>query len=390
MKASLSEHPLEAVRAKLSSRCASASVPVVPHIEPSNARRVIVLGAGASAADGAPTQEGLFRKYVEIINRPESSHRTCERDIATLFFSLWGIDIDRNMKQQHFPTFEEVLGLLELSVARGESFKRFGGMHQETPRSHRLRAHLISLIATVLEDTLQCENVHHSGLVRALKGLGWQGRTDFISLNYDILIDNALRDDLAGTEPDYAVTFRSGLDGGVTESKLLKIHGSLNWMFCPTCNKIDLYPGTKIVATIARHPGQMTCPTCDDPRMPIVVPPTFFKVMSNFYLQQIWKAAEETLMQADHIIFCGYSFPDADLHFKYLLKRAEINRRDENHPPEVFVVNEHTGKSDYQRDAEKDRFLRFYRNKGLVHWTKLSFADFATNPGRYAEGDSWA
>lgn len=372
-------------------KAAPTAAPRLPLIDPEKARRVIVLGAGASAADGAPTQDGLFRKYVEIINRPHTAHPTSERDLAALFFSLWGIDIDRKLKKQHFPTFEEVLGLLELAIARGESFKRFSGLYHETQRSYRLRGYLISLIATVLEDTLQGANVRHSGLIRSLRRLGWLDRTDFISLNYDLLIDNALRDDSTNTGPDYAISFRLHPSGEKTTSKLLKIHGSLNWLFCPTCNEIDLYPGTKIVADIAHHPGQMTCDTCEDPRMPIVIPPTFFKVMSNFYLQQIWKAAEGTLMQADHIIFCGYSFPDADLHFKYLLKRAEINRRDdETRYTEVFVVNEHPGKSPYQRDAEKDRFLRFYRNESLVHWTTLSFAEFADNPGRYAESVSWS
>ena len=133
----------------------------------------------------------------------------------------------------------------------------------------------------------------------------------------------------------------------------------------------------------------MTCQYCQEPRVSVVIPPTFFKVMSNFYLQQVWKTTEETLRDADHLIFCGYSFPEADLHFKYLLKRAEINREEGTIPPEVFIINEHAGKGDSQREAEKDRFLRFFRNKGLVHWTKLSFGDFAANPASYSDPTNW-
>ena len=47
--------------------------------------------------------------------------------------------------------------------------------------------------------------------------------------------------------------------------------------------------------------------------------------MSNRYLQEIWYKSEKALKEAKNIYFCGYSFPDADIHIKYLLKRAEIN-----------------------------------------------------------------
>jgi hypothetical protein len=181
----------------------------------------------------------------------------------------------------------------------------------------------------------------------------------------------------------------------------------LNWLYCPACSALDLFPGEKIAAQILREPAAMTCHRCQEPRVPIIIPPTLFKVMSNFYLQQTWKKAEEVLRKADHLIFCGYSFPDADLHFKYLLKRAEINRcglhvgstklpLSHHFPPErqptnleVFIVNEQHGKKPDAREAEKDRYLRFFRDKPLVHWTKLSFADFAASPASYADPVNW-
>jgi hypothetical protein len=214
-------------------------------------------------------------------------------------------------------------------------------------------------------------------------------------------------------EPDYAIVFRSATDalGGGTdtwEPQLLKLHGSLNWLYCPTCNAMDLFPGEKIVTRLAHDAPNLVCQTCKEPRLPIVIPPTFFKVMSNFYLQQIWKRAEDILRKADHLIFCGYSFPDADLHFKYLLKRAEINRvsnpgspsrlpvsefpSEEDYQPdhlEVFIVNEHEGKTSETRQAEQDRYRRFFRDKSNVHWTNLSFENLAGNPRAYVDPTNW-
>ena len=109
--------------------------------------------------------------------------------------------------------------------------------------------------------------------------------------------------------------------------------------------------------------------------------------MSNFYLQQIWKRAEDELKQASRIVFCGYSFPDADMHIKYLLKRAEVNRTGE--APEVFIVNEHKGKKKQQREMEMDRYMRFFRQKDKVHWTKLSFEKFAANPTLIEDKSKW-
>jgi NAD-dependent SIR2 family protein deacetylase len=217
----------------------------------------------------------------------------------------------------------------------------------------------------------------------------------FISLNYDLLIDNAIEELSIQTGqhalPDYGVKFtpephRDNILFPRT-NLLLKLHGSLNWLYCPTCNNLSLFPGHKIAAELPGGPWRFHCQECREIRVPIIIPPTFFKVMSNFYLQQIWKRAEEELKKANRIVFCGYSFPDADMHIKYLLKRAEVNRVGE--APEVFIVNEHKGKKKQGREMEMDRYMRFFRQKDKVHWTKLSFKQFAANPTLIEDSSKW-
>ncbi len=386
-----------------------------PIKQPADARKVIILGAGASRADGAPLQAGLIPEFANIIHQRGISGtlRPADQDLCDFFQKFWGANIKSvDWDDETYPTFEEALGLLELANARGEFFKGFGSLPHRTPLAHKIHAHLIGLIATVLDHTLQGINRHHDTLAHSLGQLGWFGKTSFISLNYDLLIDNALRRELE-VEPDYAIVFHSvteALGGGTDtwEPPLLKLHGSLNWLYCPTCNAMDLFPGAKIVARLAHDAPNLVCQTCKEPRLPIVIPPTFFKVMSNFYLQQIWKRAEDILRQADHLIFCGYSFPDADLHFKYLLKRTEINRvsnqdspsqlplsefpSEEEYQPEhleVFIVNEHAGKTSEARQAEGDRYRRFFRDKANIHWTKLTFEDLAADPTTYADPANW-
>lgn len=362
----------------------------VNHTPVQHPQTVIFLGAGASKADGAPIQLELFRGFFESCREqgPYSSTNEMKRELSTYFEWMWGIDVDQgNLSAARFPTFEEALGLLELAESKGEFFRGFGGLSQNATRGKELRAHLISLIAVYLEKKLRIGGNYHLALVNQLRDQECLEQTAFISLNYDILIDNSLI--LQGaTGIDYAVAFNNQNNPQRPRAiPLLKLHGSLNWLYCPTCNALDHYPGEKIAAQLTDHPHRGVCDRCQEPRVPIIIPPTFFKVMSNVYLQLIWKRAEEELKRAGRIIFCGYSFPEADMHIKYLLKRAEVNRMGE--APKVFIVNEHPDKTEQQRQREKDRYERFFREKERVHFTRLSFEKFASNPNLIEDQSKW-
>ena len=114
---------------------------------------------------------------------------------------------------------------------------------------------------------------------------------------------------------------------------LLKIHGSLNWLYCPVCNHIKLTP--KEERAIKAFYDIEKCEECKTPMEPVIIPPTFYKEMSNPFIQQIFLKADKVLRNAKRIFICGYSFPDADLHVKYLLKRAEQFRGE---TPEIYIL----------------------------------------------------
>lgn len=352
---------------------------------------VIVLGAGASASDGAPVQSELFHEYFESATMRGRVSLEMREDLKKYFMKLWGIDVSTDsLDGTKFPTFEEALGLLEIAHARGEFFKGLSWSDQPLGRARELRSHLTALIALIIEEKLRGECPNHAKLVSQLKESDSLASTTFVSLNYDIIIDNVI-ERVTNEIPDYRVSFspephRNGASWEPCVT-LLKLHGSLNWLFCTVCNTLSLFSGRKAAAELPGAPWGFRCSACHEIQIPIIIPPTFFKVMSNFYLQQIWKRAEEELKRADRIIFCGYSFPDADIHVKYLLKRAEVNRN--GPPPSIFIVNEHRKKKKQQREQEKDRYERFFREKGRVHWTKLSFQQFAADPNLIEDQSKW-
>ncbi|MBU0515656.1 MAG: SIR2 family protein [Proteobacteria bacterium] len=335
---------------------------------------VVILGAGASASDGAPVQSQLFQSYFK-----ESVNGTDEftKEIEQFFKHFFGIDPWRIEDHTEFPTFEEVLGILEIAISREESFRNYPLM-PSAPKIQNARERIVFLIARILQETLQQNITKHNELVLNLHRNNKLLTTAFISLNYDILIDNALTRMYDDVDLDYGVEFTNFQrvddwrpprpDKSVN---LLKLHGSLNWLYCPTCASLTITPKDKAVSTLVDHP--IECDDCGSNMVPIVIPPTFFKVMSNYFLQTIWRKAEGVLLETERLIFCGYSFPDADIHIRYLLKRVEINRND---TPEVFIINCHEHKDEHEKGIEENRYRRFFSRKDRIHYLTNSFEDF--------------
>lgn len=345
-----------------------------------NIKDVIILGAGASKSEGAPLQNELFKEFFEYYKQVLKGKRWSlskkqEKELVEYFKKFWGIDIENFQNRDvKFPTFEECLGILDLAYHRGESFKGYSKEKVE-----QIRNALIFLIAKVLDEKLRGKIIYHRKLVDRLERDGSLKQTAFLSLNYDIIIDNVLANKYPEYHLDYGIDFINfeREDGWKRPDKdkavlLLKIHGSLNWLYCPTCNHIELTPKEK--GAIKAFYKAEKCEECGTPMERVIIPPTFYKDMRNPFIQEVFLKADKVLRNAERIFICGYSFPDADLHVKYLLKRAEQYRGE---PQEIYVINEHPDKEDRQGEEEKQRIDRFFKNKEKIHYMNLSFEEFA-------------
>jgi NAD-dependent SIR2 family protein deacetylase len=348
-------------------------------------KSAIFLGAGASSAEGAPTQSNLFRDYFELIRtRNRNVVYEMESELRTFFSLMFDIDVDyQNLISIQFPTFEEALGILDLADMRNESFKNYSNINiaSNSGRLKRLRIYLILLMAEILHEKLETSRGFHLKLVNNLKSLDKLDKTIFLTTNYDILIDNALLSLYPDILLDYGIYFINFNLSGDWERpdensvKLFKLHGSLNWLYCPTCNNIKLTPREKGIIKLIREPAEALCKNCETIYSPVIVPPSFFKDFTNVFLSSVWNKAENFLHEVEQIIFCGYSFPSADIHIKYLLKRIQKNRSSGI----IFtVINNHPGKSKAEADEEKTRYIRFLGP--TVNYTEFSFEEFVNNP----------
>lgn len=361
-------------------------------------KTAIFLGAGASASEGAPLQSKLFSEYFKKVKKPR-------KEIKDFFAKMFDIDAKNlaNLDKAIFPTFEEALGILDLADIRNESFKGFvnANVHEDGRlQLQQLRQYFSLLLATVIGKSVDSSKMHHSTLVDELHKLTGLSNVFFISTNYDTLIDNALIKALEFKDKiylDYGIDFinfdekdsKNSEDSGDRWVKpgnpsvnLYKIHGSLNWLYCPTCNNVRLTPKEK-TGFIKLHDehtkeSKSKCRSCKTDYCPIIVPPTFYKDFTNVYLSIIWNKVEKDLLNTEHLIFCGYSFPDADMHIKYLIKRAQKNRK--GRKLKISVVNNHPGKNEESKYEEEYRFKRYLGDK--VNYTPYSFEDFAENPSK--------
>jgi hypothetical protein len=116
--------------------------------------------------------------------------------------------------------------------------------------------------------------------------------------------------------------------------KILKLHGSLNWVvrinsIRPSAGILSNGPeGRDLYLVIKRRIlGRETIVRTGRGRTrwqtwPIVVPPVYAKHALRSTLQDVWNEARHALEEADRIAFFGYSLPAIDVEAEKLVERA--------------------------------------------------------------------
>ncbi|QIB69727.1 hypothetical protein Ami103574_10510 [Aminipila butyrica] len=350
-------------------------------------KTVIFLGAGASKADGAPLQRELFCSYFQACEdegfnrRYPLKHSKVKGLVDRYFKNFFAFEEDFNYRQAVFPTFEEALGILDLAIERNEKYR------SDLGNLYKYRTALIFAMAQAIQYKIEArqngmQGESHAKLIENLEEVISQGDITFISTNYDIILDNVLGRKF---DVDYGFYHLDRGDAAEKSVKLLKIHGSLNWKYCPVCKCIDAKIDPQGTLSIVDNPGAVTCGQCRGEAQYIIVPPTYYKDMGNVYLTNIWNNAEKVLREADHIVFSGYSLPSADMHIKYLLKRAELNRAKEN-PFKATVINYFPDKINGAIQKEEHRYHRFFKHSSQIRYIReMSFQEFSKDPFQVLE-----
>jgi NAD-dependent SIR2 family protein deacetylase len=191
----------------------------------------------------------------------------------------------------------------------------------------------------------QANTAYHDRFVRRVwANAGRDGQNfSIITTNWDILVDNAVRrfkDDPSAEGPpglsygplDFQGPKRSpGARAAQASFRVLKLHGSLNWWFCPEDGYVDTSQTEKGHLPFYERGEGPRCPSTgapdhsSGPMEPFLVPPSAQKFDSSGpeeAMRTLWEAARLELHHAQRISFVGYSFPDLDVQFKMLVNQA--------------------------------------------------------------------
>jgi hypothetical protein len=323
-------------------------------------KTVYILGAGFSKTAQFPLQRELLQAVLDDI-------LLLSGDILSPPNALLdGFKKDRELIKEFadtsFPSrehlqFEDVFTLLDEAILERAHFAKYPEKDLREIRSAWIRAILFTL-HQISEQHLKGSDMRHRAIAAALieQRIAATIKGDpfsIISLNWDSLVEDSIYWVLKKTE-----AFRNGkaladIDSCIYTTplpksahtpstkqkacqifniKLLKMHGSSTWLRCPCSNLVytglgmdepahDIYVKPTVSPFIQEHLDDREK---DSPSIlePFIITPTFTKVFDLPHIQTTWHNAFVELREADQVIFIGYSLPDADYHFRTLLRRA--------------------------------------------------------------------
>jgi len=244
-----------------------------------------------------------------------------------------------------------------------------------------------------VEDTQTPEHNWYGDLFEVVRG-----EPQTITLNYDILLDTVLfqlAEKRCGAQarPDYGCDIQTGpyRDRSRVHGRLLKLHGSLNWLYCPSCRRLDigmcnshstvcgvlkeLYNNRPALEEHYRSRAT-TCQQCGTPLGAVMITPTRVKDYRNPHIQSVWYQAECLMRRADHACFIGYSLPNDDLEVIDLLRRGL-----EHLPANAVTVIEYDHEEERQLgDHPVGRRYRSLFGEG-INWYTKGFSDWVQHVG---------
>ena len=147
--------------------------------------------------------------------------------------------------------------------------------------------------------------------------------TTIVTTNCDSCIDQAIQE--KGLHCEYLVGQTENATKSVT-ANLIKMHGSINWFYCDSCQEMDISDLMAIKQSSDKdkpgYPVIGICKHCGGLSRPMIVPPLSLKFLMFPPLAGLWDKAQQAFQKAKVILVVGYSFSEADTHITKMINRA--------------------------------------------------------------------
>lgn len=159
-------------------------------------------------------------------------------------------------------------------------------------------------------------------------------RVSCITLNYDLLLENCIQKKyslhkdktftiksfysipISEVEGRYGINFLTVNHTEVNVPKILKLHGSINWLYAGISQSDPVFCNSDF--------ARKSLPYLSKDLQPMIVPPVMDKtsIYNHTILKAIWRQAFDELRLAEEIYICGFSFPETDLSIRFLFQSA--------------------------------------------------------------------
>ncbi len=358
-------------------------------------KTIYFLGAGFSADAGGPIQNGIIISILSEQFRAKYYHNPKIERARIKFVSFIENQLQIPQDLWNKIALEDIFTPIDRSLSNNKSFKRFDVKELAT-----LREDFHLLMGAAIQfgvDTGLNNKKYIDDFASYINSIAQQRLINIendnvavVTTNWDIILDNSLnvlaknycqkekdKESEKIAVVDYCCYISSlqnnpfikpgllALGKGGYNMKYLKLHGSMNWLHCPSCQRMFVKYDVKTMLSSDKY-----CKHCkknykleDLNAVKLksnLLLPTFIKDLSNIQIQLVWQNAGIELSEATKVVFIGYSLPQADFEIRQLLSRCIPNH------VEVEVVlfpGTNNSKTPENLEKEKDGYRTFFGSR---------------------------
>lgn len=343
-------------------------------------KNLVIVGAGFSANAGLPLASNFTPNLLRTQSLSPTGPSVAQiRFIERFLDKVFGEGSLRSPDE--WPDLEDVLTIIDLSANTGHHL----GPEYSASALRVVRRALLVRMIRMLEQRYRAGARVANADWRAL-GTFFQAydltACSTLSMNWDMVFERGIAEAQSIARIDYGCGARAAVyekaelkylkpDKDEVALRLVKPHGSVNWLYCDACRETVWVPPeqTEKVAktlfakrdwdvidahqTSSSRPGTLdpACLHCGGRALGTRFATFSYRKALDFPMHAAsWRSAERDLKRAANWIFIGYSMPPADFEFKAMLKRVQLS---ETIRPDITVITRGQGADETVRRYEK-------------------------------------
>lgn len=340
----------------------------------------VVLGAGFSRNSGIPVQSQIPELLLNY--KAENEFEMAVSSVLKQFVrDVFGYDGGQN-----YPSLDDMFTCIDISTNSGHHL----GFAYTPMHLRAIRRLLVYRVFSLLDEMYK-RNKEVGKLVKTLFDV--YSQVNFVVLNWDTVLERYLQSLFPGVEIDYyndGVPWQEQSSGGNLKTRIFKIHGSSNWLYCDNCRCLfydmehqvplirkagfqsfdfELFPQLKCGTSY--HKEKELCKFCENAVSSHIATFSFRKSFRANSFANVWSGAEQSLTESGQWIFIGYSLPDADYEFKHLLKISQMKfKHMESKERRIDVVLLNAEKTIRKYRNFFGESLAYICNEGVENYTK--------------------